>query len=264
MNKDPAIMRTRTQALIWTGVCGASLFVHVAAFGGLGASRSDGFGRPHKRPTTVEMEMAPPKAPPPPEPAKPAAAPKARLAVARPARVNALRPAAPPPPHAAPPPVAETPADFTGTTLTNDGPGPGWASATGNGAAMHGPVGTPGAKVTGRSVAGAPAAPVDPGPAVVGVADLSRPPSPPDMAGPLERAYPGEARKKGLSGKAVVRARIMPDGGARELAMLSESSVGFGEACKQTLRGSRWSPPVDRNGQAVSTYVAYTCRFEVR
>ena len=64
---------------------------------------------------------------------------------------------APPPPDAPPPPPpeAETPADFSGTTLTNDGPGPGWASAVGNGEAMHGPIGRPGAKVTGRAREGA-------------------------------------------------------------------------------------------------------------
>jgi periplasmic protein TonB len=246
-------------------VCVASLSVHVAAFGGLPTTRSDGFGGARKRPpATVEMEVAKAKAPPP-APEAPEAAPRARLAVARPARVNAPRPATPPPPQAAPPPEAETPADFTGDTLTNDGPGAGWASATGNGQAMRGPVGTPGARVTGRSVDGAPAGPPpDPGPAVVGVADLSRPPAPPDLASVLERSYPEEARRRGVSGKAVVRTRIMPDGGARELATLSESAAGFGEACKQTLRGSRWTPPLDRGGQPVSTFVAYTCRFEVR
>jgi TonB family protein len=260
-------MRTRTQALIWTGVSVASLFVHVAAFGGLGAvRRDDGFGGKKQRPPTlVQMEVKPP--PPPLEEAKPAAPKAPRLAVARPARVSAPRPATLPPPAEAPPPQAETPADFTGTTLTNTDPGsgPGWASATGNGEAMRGPVGTPGAKVTGRIVLGATGpAPRDPGPPVVGAGDLSRAPSAPDLASVLERFYPEEARKQGVAGKAVVRARIMSDGQVRELAVVSESTGGFGEACRQTLRGSRWTAPLDRDGQSVSTYVSYTCRFEVR
>jgi TonB family protein len=187
-----------------------------------------------------------------------APAPKApKLAMARAPRASAPKPAAAPPPSA---PVEETPADFTGTTLTNDGAG--WASATGNGQAMGGPVGRPGARVTGRHLDGAP--PADEGPKVVSVGDLSRPPSPPDLAPVLERTYPQAARQKGLPGKAVVRARIMPDGSTRELSLVSETGPGFGEACRQALRSSRWTAPVDRGGQSVSTYVSYTCRFEVR
>jgi protein TonB len=251
-------MRTRTQAGIWTGVCVASLSLHVAAFGGLGGHPTMGREPRPKPPTLVEMEVAKPKETPPPPETKPA--PKVpKLAMARPVRASAPKPSAAPPPAA---PVEETPADFTGTTLTNDGPGPGWASATGNGDRMAGPVGKAGARVTGRHTDGA--APADEGPKVVGVGDLSRPPSPPDLAPVLERFYPQSARQKGLAGKAVVRARIMPDGGARELALVSESAPGFGEACRQALRSARWTPPVDRGGQAVSTYVSYTCRFEVR
>ena len=44
-----------------------------------------------------------------------------RLAMSRPARAAAPRSSAPPPPAgAAPPPEAETLADFTGVTMTND------------------------------------------------------------------------------------------------------------------------------------------------
>ena len=97
----------------------------------------------------VEMTVAPPKPQAPPE--TPKAEPAVRkLALARPAHVKA----AAPPPSAAPPPAAESPADFTGQTLTNEGPGEGWASATGNGEKMNGPVGRPGAHVTRRIVDG--------------------------------------------------------------------------------------------------------------
>jgi protein TonB len=250
-------MRKRTQALIWTGVSVVSLSLHVAAFGGLGDPRGDGAGRgrPKRPPTLVEMTVPPPPAPTA-EPVKPEAKPIRKVALARPARIAAVKA---PPPAAAPPP-AETPADFTGTTLTNDGPGPGWASATGNGQTMNGPIGTPGAKVTGRSLDGGGEGS---GPRVVGVSDLSQVPQAPDLASMLERYYPPDARRQGLSGKAVIRARIMPDGALRELKVVNESSPGFGAACRQTLQGSRWTPPLDRSGTAVSTYINYACRFEV-
>lgn len=254
-------MRTGTRITIWSVVTAASLTLHVAAFGGLGSAGSHAAKSPRKRSTTVEMTVAP-KAPPPPPVAAPtpaAAKPRAkapRLAMARAVRVN--DPAPTPPPAEAP--VAETVADFTGTTLTNDGPGAGWASATGNGQAMRGPVGRAGAKVTGRNVDGAPAD----GTPVVGVGDLSRPPEPPNLAAALERLYPSAARQKGVGGTAKVRLRVMPDGSVRELSIMAESVDGFGEACKQTLRNSRWTAPFDQGGQAVSTFVQYTCRFEVR
>jgi TonB family protein len=125
---------------------------------------------------------------------------------------------------------------------------------------MRGPVGRAGARVTGRNVDGAPSD----GTPVVGLGNLSQPPEPPNLAASLERLYPGAARQKGLGGTAKVRLRVMPDGSVRDLVIMAESVTGFGEACLQTLRGSRWTPPLDRGGQAVSTHVQYTCRFEVR
>jgi protein TonB len=130
---------------------------------------------------------------------------------------------------------------------------------------MHGPIGRPGAKVTGRSADGAPVrAPRTPAEPVVGLADLSRPPVAPELASLLERFYPAEARRKGTEGKAVVRARVAADGQLRDLAVVSETESGFGSACRETLRGSRWTAPLDRDGNAVSTIINYTCRFEVR
>jgi TonB family protein len=252
-------MGTMTRIGIWTTVIAASISLHLVAFGGLGGA-GDARSRPaHKAPTLVEMTVNPAPPPPAPEPTpEPARAPAPRPARAlRVARVNNPAPTPPPPSEA---PVAETAADFTGTTLTNDGPGAGWTSATGNGEAMHGPVGRPGARVTGRSIEGQ----ADSGVPIVGVGNLARPPEPPALATALERVYPPEARRKGLAGTARVRLRVMPAGEVRELALIAESGPGFGEACRQTLRASRWSPPLDRSGQPVSTFVQYTCRFEVR
>ena len=253
-------MRKRIELTIWGAVVVTSVGLHAVAFGGLGR-RHDGFGRARPRPPAlVEMSVAPPKDVPPPAPK--AAPPAPRVAMAHPAR---LRTAPPPPSRSAPPPAAESPADFTGVTMTNDGAGPGWSTATGNGEAMRGPVGRPGARVTRRVVDGDGADIVrHPGPPVVAAADLSRPPVAPDLAPALARLYPAEARAKGLTGRAMVHARILPDGHVGELKLLSESGLGFGTACLTTLRASVWSAPVDRQSRPVSTFVNYTCRFEVQ
>ena len=235
-----------------------SVAAHAALFGGLGGTWHRAEVKPRKRPPT-EMTVTvkpPPPAPPPPE-AKPAPKTAQKIAARAPA---APPPDAPPPP----PPEAETPADFSGTTLTNDGPGEGWASAVGNGEAMRGPIGRPGAKVTGRARDGAAGpSPVKAAP-VVALASLSRPPAPPDLNDALERHYPDAARKQGTPGQAVLKARITAEGQVRDLVVVSQSAPGFGDACRATLRESTWSPPLDREGQPVATFVSYTCRFEVR
>ena len=129
---------------------------------------------------------------------------------------------------------------------------------------MHGPIGRPGAKVTGRARDGATgpaAAKVAP---VVALASLSRPPAPPDLNDALERHYPEGARKQGTPGQAMLKARITAEGQVRDLVVVSQSAPGFGDACRATLRESTWTAPLDRDGQPVATFVSYTCRFEVR
>lgn len=251
--------------LSWAVLFGTSLGVHAVGFAKLNHLGGEVRVAAAKKPAFVEMTSVP-KAPPPvaePTPTAEKPAPKAvrRLAATAP-RVRAEAPAQARP--SATPPAAETPADFSGTTLTNNGPGPGWASATGNGAAMQGPIGRPGALVTGRHMDGASNQPRPTGPALVAVADLSRRPEAPALQDLLERNYPAEARQTGQPGKAVIRARIMPDGSVRDMVVLSESGPLFGRACRETLSGSRWTPPLDQSGQAVATIINYTCRFEVR
>jgi protein TonB len=234
-----------------------SVAAHAALFSWAGRDRHHAQAKAQKkRPTEVTVTVAPPPAPTPPE-AKPAPKPAAhKIAV----RAPAPPPDAPPPP----PPQAETPADFSGTTLTNDGPGEGWASAVGNGEAMHGPIGRPGAKVTARAQEGADRPTPTKSAPVVALASLSRPPEPPDLNGALERNYPAAARKQGTPGQAVLKARITAEGQVRDLVIVSQSAAGFGDACRATLRESKWSPPLDRDGQPVATFISYTCRFEVR
>jgi TonB family protein len=254
-------MRNGTKAASWAGIVLASIAVHAAAFGGLGHGVG-GEGAPGKRrPTTIEMTIAPRRAPPPPTVEAPRpAAPKPRLAAARP--MARIRSAEPRPQAVEPPTGAETLADFTGQTLTNDGPGAGWSSATGNGQKMNGPVGQPGARVSHRVVDGTRGG-TGSGPPIVGLGDLSRTPVAPDLVDKLAAAYPSEARAKGIAGKAVVKARVTSDGQVRDLIVVSETAPGFGAACKTTLHGSEWTPPIDRNGQAVSTVINYTCRFKI-
>jgi periplasmic protein TonB len=236
-----------------------SVALHVALFAGVGRSRHRSLAQAHKKkPTEVTVSVAPPPPAPKPPQAKPAPQPIAHKI--------AVRAPAPPPPGAPPPPPpqAETPADVSGTTLTNDGPGDGWASAVGNGEAMHGPIGRPGAKATNRAQDGAARpSPLKTAP-VVALASLSRPPEPPDLNAALERHYPEAARKAGTPGQAVLKARITPEGQVRDLVVVSQSAAGFGDACRATLRESSWSPPLDRDGQPVATFITYTCRFEVR
>jgi TonB family protein len=235
-----------------------SIAAHVALFGGLGRGGHGTLAKARKRPPT---EVTVTVAPPPPAPTPPEAKPAPKVAHKLAVRAPAPPPADAPPP---PPPQAETPADFSGTTLTNDGPGEGWASATGNGETMHGPIGRPGAKVTARTQDGT----TKPSPAkaapVVALASLSRPPSPPDLNDALERNYPEAARKQGAPGQAVLKARITPEGQVRDMVVVSQSAAGFGDACRATLRESTWSPPLDKDGQPVATFISYTCRFEVR
>jgi len=273
METNTSFNATRTWAVApgrseipWlTGLLLVSLAVHVAAVVSIGKGHAQP-PRKVRAPTLVNMTIEPTKPAPSPAVATQASGAHQRAASQRAAARPARAAVAAPRPVAVEP-EAETPADFTGVTLTNDGPGAGWASATGNGAAMNGPVGTPGARITGRSRIGAtgggrPGTRAD-GPPILDLADLSKAPRAPVLSEMLERNYPDEARRRGVSGKAVLRIRVMPDGRVHDLIVVAESGGGFGEACKRTLRNSLWSPPLDREARPVSTFVSYTCTFEV-
>jgi TonB family protein len=255
-------MRLR-KTISWVLLLGTSFGLHAVGFAKLNGMGGPAQTKVVSKPAFMEMTSAAKPVAPTPElpPATEKPAPRAVRRVAAMAPRSAPSAEAPTRAAAAPP-AAETPADFSGTTLTNDGAGAGWASAMGNGAAMNGPVGRPGARVTGRHVEGTALRPA-PAP-MVAVADLSRLPEAPRLEDALERNYPQEARQSGQAGKAVVRARITADGSVRDLLVVSETASGFGRACRDTLTGSLWTPPLDRDGRAVATVINYTCRFEVR
>lgn len=243
----------------------ASIAAHVALLELLPPAASATPAPP--RPTTfVAFEAPPPPpppapAPPPPEVERPAPQRVATRAPAPRTRPPVRREATPPPPAAAaePPAAPEAPVDFSGVTLSNEGAG--WASPTGSGEPMTGPIAAaPAAARRGpvRAAQGRGA-----GERVVAVGDLSRPPRAPDLDAALVANYPREARRSGIAGKAVVRARIVADGTVGTIRVVSESASGFGAACKQTLAGSRWQPPLDARDQPVATDVSYTCTFAV-
>jgi protein TonB len=208
-------------------------------------------------PTVIELAAeVPPEPPPPPTPAK---IPQAPQPAAEPAKATSPRPAVAERAvlqRAAPsdaPPLHDAPMDFTSTMLTNATDG----IATGGGGA--GPIGAP------RSASPAPpTAAAVARPRFVPAGSLARSPRAPGLDAVLERNYPVTARRSGISGKAVLRVEILPDGRVGKVENVSESDAGFGEACSRTVRAARWEPPLDREGHAVATEITYVCKFEIR
>ena len=169
------------------------------------------------------------------------------------------------PPAAAP----ETPVAFDNVVLTNDGDEPGsWAVDPGSGESREGPIGRPDAVVTGRSANGVLGGIIG-GTGigvVVDVGDLSRQPIPPSLKQKLEKLYPKQARQEGVEGSADARLFIGPNGLPAKIRILSEDPIGydFGAACKRALQGEKWKPPIDKDGQPVTTRVTFRCGFEIR
>ncbi len=242
----------------------ASVGVHGVAYASLAKSARE----PALRDFVSEVSFDVPRLPDPIEAAAPPSpAPSPEPAYSKrpaPAAVAVSKPATPAPP-AAPPSAAKATAsaalDLSGVTLTNDS-GAGFAMPVGDGSALHGPIGL-GARSAEVTRSAPSAAPVSAGPAWVAPGDLSVPPVPPALAGLLRANYPEEARQRGLRGSARVRARVDSDGLVRLGHVVSETSPGFGAACRRTVVGSRWSAPRDKNGNAVATEIVYTCHFEV-
>lgn len=214
------------------------------------------------RPQTVEFVVTEPEPPAPepeaePVPVEPKVEPLPQAALVDPAPTEA-EPA---------PNVAEEPeVELTGATLLSESDAS-FSAATGSGRARRGAFrsGVSRAVVSNPK----PKAPLQkhpvqaPAPAFVPLADLGRLPKPPDLARDLMRNYPSGARAQGKSGEAKVRARIEPTGKVEQAQVTFETADGFGSACRQTLLGSRWSPPRDKNGNRVTTWVNYRCRFRI-
>jgi protein TonB len=243
-------MYTR-RLLPWT--IAASFLLHGVAYASLGAAPAP--PKPAHRKTQLRFDVVDKAKPPTPEPP-----PQARPEPPKPAP----RKASEPKPEPLPAPVSETPPPVSeGVTLAGEGAGSSFAMPLGNGGSLE-PT-----RVPTLTPANAPA-PVTPAPslvkvepALVPVGDLSARPAAPALGPSLSRNYPADARRRGLSGTAKVRARIDPDGMVRRVSLLEESGPGFGTACTRTLHGSRWAAPKDKAGRAVATEIRYTCRFVV-
>jgi len=167
-----------------------------------------------------------------------------------------------------PPPAAqEVVEDFTGVTLTNENADSSWSSAAGNGASSDKPLGPIG-KNTGKSkegtIGGAVGGTEKDAVRTVGAGDLSERPTPPDLDKKLEQFYPPNAKRQGIEGYAVLKARINPDGSVSNITVVSESGPGFGAGCKSTLKGSIWGPPRDKQGRPVAHWIPYRCEFQMR
>jgi protein TonB len=213
--------------------------------------------------TVVTAKAPPPEpalVPPPDEPAPPA------HVESKPTPAKQVVPVATEaPPPKAPDEASEAPLDLTSTTLTSDRGN--FRVASGNGSAISGASGAGDAR-------GNPAAPVAPHGisaaaaalplALVAKEDLSRLPAPPTLEDALLSHYPEAARARGDSGSATLSLIVRDDGRVEDIQIRTSSSPEFGRACADTVRGSRWSPPLDRNAAPVSTRVGYTCRFDVR
>ncbi len=226
-------------------------------------------GRHDPAPRDFVSEVSIEVAPPPPATAIPEPPPPPESAPSKPIERAVRPPPSTPPAAAAKPapsvtaaaPAAPSPAlDLSGVTLTNDS-GIGFAIPVGDGSALHGPIAA--GKRSADFVPKGDVASVATGPALIAARDLSVHPVPPALGGLLRSNYPEQARQRGLRGSASVRARIDADGVVRAGRVVSETSDGFGAACRRTVVGSHWSAPRDKNGSAVATEIVYTCHFEV-
>ncbi len=220
---------------------------------------------PEPEPKTEPEPEPEPEAPAPPPPPPPREPPPPR----------AERP--PPPPAPGPPPQAQAETeeilDLSGLTLTSDTGS--FAVAAGDGTEREGPIGPPPPRTVPRGRpdgvpggTGGGGSEEGTGPPLVALRDLSRrPEQPSDLGERLTRYYPPEARARGVDGQAIVRFRIEPDGRLTGLRVVSESveGFGFGQRCVEMLREVRFTPPIDRDGNAVATVVGrFPCSFRVR
>jgi protein TonB len=219
---------------------------------------------PGRAPFEVRMVTLPPPEAPATEPPKPP--PASEVA---PAPKPKPKPAAPPPkPPPAPERVAHTEEPTPGPPELTTAPP---AMLAESGLAAGGIVQLAGAPIgaLARATAALPPSPATDAPSaphgapLAKLSDLSRKPRAPSLDAALRDNYPLERRRRGTEGQAEVRVVIDRHGQVGEVAVVSESAKGFAEACRRTLLGSRWSEPLDREGEPVSTRLTYRCRFQI-
>lgn len=262
------------------GLFAVSIAAHAWAWFLLGALPPLSMLIERRPPTEVEIVAEPPPPAPEPEPEPETPEPEPPPPEPEPEPVRQRREPTPvaqnpdpaPEPEAPPPAVEEQIEEFSGVTLTNE-TGESWTAALGNGQEMTGAIGGPTGAVTGRRREGAATGAVGgtggggapDGVPFVSARDLGRPPSPPgndELVEALRRNYPERLRSLGVEGNAVVIVRINPDGTIGRVSVRQSTDPDFGAACSRVLRQTgRWTPPLDRDGRAVSTDVRFSCDF---
>jgi protein TonB len=202
---------------------------------------------PPPPPEPVPVPEPPPPPPPPKVKAEPRPAPRLENPPPAARAPAAAEPAAPPEPTTAPPALLADSGFAAGSIVQR--------------------AGAPVAALALASLAppslGAPATELPRRAPLARLSDLSRKPRAPSLDAALRQNYPVEQRRRGTEGQAEVRVIIDRLGRVDEVAIVSESAAGFAQACRRTLLGSRWSEPLDRDGQPVSTRLTYRCRFEI-
>jgi protein TonB len=248
------------------GVLAISLSVHVFVFIGLGFAPS---ATEALQAHAIEFEVVQPRLS---EPEK--VVPKVQEPAAEPPREKPLSQPKPRPIEAAPketpvpdkPPSAQeqTPVEFPGVTLTNEGGDATWATVVGNGSAIKGPVVAPRKTPPQRPSTGLVGNGSSGGGANIPTVNLSRPPRPPQNADALlAKYYPERAKSQGIEGQAILKVRVKSDGLVADMSVIRESFPEFGKACMEHLKNTRWVPALDRLGRSVAFDITYTCRFEV-
>jgi hypothetical protein len=209
-------------------------------------------------PTFVELTKPEPLPEPPAEPPPlPAPEPPKRTPEER----RPVPPVDEPVPEPISPPPEEPPPELTGVTLTG-GEGASFGAPQGNGAKRDDTIAIGASRGTNFARAARSPAP-SPAALTLPLSQLSQRPVPPALEAALERNYPPAARQLGKSGDAKVRARVEASGEIRVASVVSATSPDFGEACRRTLIGSRWSAPLDVNGRRAATSIYYRCKFRI-
>ncbi len=248
-----------TRGARWSWALCASCLLHGVLWAqGVRASRTD-----RREPPPRDLELRWVALAPPPEPpvAEPVPEPPPPRSVPAPKPVPVQEKAAVPAP---PEPAIEPPRAASDVTVASDtlaGPDVIAAIAAPGALAFSGSIGGAG----GGTATAPPPAPATKQvePPVVALGDLSRRPRPPSLDGELERHYPAELRRRGVEGVAEVGLVVNAAGRVARVEILSETASGFANACRATLLGTEWSPPLDRAGVPVATRLKYRCRFEV-
>jgi periplasmic protein TonB len=243
---------------IWYCV-GASALVHVVFGWQLYRAPAASVVRPARDTFQVRMVALPPAAPePPPPPAAPLPEPpEPPRPRPRPKPVEVFEPAPARVPAAEPAP--SEPASAPAALLADSGP-----ALTGGVVQLAGaPIGALVATASLSRGTEPPEATRRVSAPLAKLSDLSRRPMAPSLDAALRQNYPAEMRRRGIAGQAEVRVVIDPRGSVGQITIISESAAGFADACRKTLLGSRWSEPIDRDGNPVSTRLTYRCRFQI-